>query len=110
MQEAQRMHPSFVFQVLTHLPLDRRNAGEDVTVGVDDAFGFRGGSRSEDDLERALVSDGGVYGEKRLGGQRVLKVGEGQQWLCFRQSTQKNWIADDHARRHVRDYSCGEGG
>ena len=109
MQEAQRMHPTLILEVFLHLAFDRSHAGEDVLVSVNDPLWLRSRPRGEDDLERALVSDGGVDGEERFGRERCLKFREGQQRLGIRKSGQQRWVADDNPRRDIGDDACREG-
>ena len=67
-EEAQRMHPALILEIFCDLVFDGLQAGEDVAMGVDDAFGLGGGARGEDDLEWGLFVDGFAYGEVWFGG------------------------------------------
>ena len=77
-EKAQRVNEALVAQILLHLALDGIEAGEDVAVGVDDAFGRGRGAGGEDDLEGRVEGDGWIDGEERVGGQGTGEVVEGE--------------------------------
>ncbi len=99
------MKGTFVFEVFRHFLFDGLEAGENVSVGVDDAFGLAGGAGSEDDLQGiggGQVIDGGVG----LRSEDGVEIGE-----CERGQGEGGdlaRIADDQERLNIGGDTGGE--
>lgn len=105
------MDVALVVEVLADSGFDGGEAGEDVAVGVDDAFGFGGGAGGEEDLNGSGGLDG-VVDVAALGlGQGGVEVVEAEGWDGGgAEGCEELGIGEDEFGFYVFEDAAGEGG
>ena len=110
-QKMQRVKDAFVLEILLHLGFDGVEAREHVAVGVDDALGFGGGARSEQNLKGCIEGEAGIARIRTRGLRQIRgEIFECHGWAVARQLLQQRGFTDDESGLGIDDDAVGEVG
>ncbi len=110
-EETEGMKGTLVAAIFGDLALDGVEAGENVAMGVDDAFGGSGGAGGEDDLEGAVEGNGGGDAEVGSGGGESFGEGiEGELGDGGREGGEVGCVGEDEPGGGVGDDAGGKVG